>query len=202
MKSKACCAILTGLLCLCAAQAATAAGDKPRTVLRSEPINAPDAEQSFKNLDAKTQRLKQDMLLLNRDLILLEEDVFFPAASRVTIYMALSVDPRFTLETVSLKINDEVVGNYDYDDAQNDALKAGGAHRLELLNLRPGQHSLSAGLTGYFTDRKGEKRRYQRTTSMTVEKRPDDQTWIVLQLDGPSGDLQPRFAAREWRPES
>ena len=74
---------------------------------------------------------------LNRDLMLLEEDLLFPASTQLAVYVSLDVGHYFALDSVKLTIDGQMVSSYLYTPKQISALARGGVQRLYLGNLKP-----------------------------------------------------------------
>jgi len=121
-----------------------------------------DGESIAKQL----QKLKREVIALNRDLFVLEEDLLFPSSTQVAVYLSMDVGTYFKLDSVELKIDDEVVTSYLYTDRQIDALYRGGVQRLHIGNLSQGEHQISA----FFVGIGPENREYKRATSFTFNK--------------------------------
>ena len=106
------------------------------------------AEAAAAGLDARVQDLKGDVIRLNRDLLVLEEELLFPAGTQVAVFVSMDVGKMFSLDSVQVKLDDKVVANYLYTPLEVEALHRGGVQRLFLGNLRTGAHELVAfGLT-------------------------------------------------------
>jgi hypothetical protein len=170
------------LLCLLMAFACAAyAADTP----------APTDAQA---LDGRIQSLKQDVIELNRDLLVLEEELLFPASTQIAVFVSMDVGTLFQLDSVQLKLDDTVVSNYLYTDREVQALYRGGVQRLYLGNLRAGKHELVAVFTG-----KGpHDRDYRRGATLTFDKATSPK-YIELQIRDETRNQQPEFRIKEWQ---
>jgi len=138
------------------------------------PKTPPQAPQS---LDTRIQSLKQGAMELNRDLLVLEEELLFPASTQMAVFVSMDIGTLFDLDSVQLKLDDSVVTNYLYTEREAQALHRGGVQRLYIGNLRAGKHELVAVFTG-----KGPRwRDYRRGTTLTFEKGTDPK-YIELQI--------------------
>lgn len=154
------------------------------------PKTAPRNSQS---MDTRIQSLKQEAMDLNRDLLVLEEELLFPASTQVAVFVSVDVGTLFDLDSVQLKLDDSVVTNYLYTDREVQALHRGGAQRLYMGNLKTGKHELVAVFTG-----KGPRwRDYRRGTTLTFEKGTDPK-YIELQIRDETRGQQPEFRVKEW----
>lgn len=145
------------------------------------------------SLDHKIQLIKQQNLELNRDLLILEEELLYPDKSRLAVFLSLDPGPGFALGTVSLSIDGKEVVHHVYDPQQLDALRRGGFHRLYMGNLETGTHELVAAFSGKGPD--GQD--YHRATQLELEKASGARNLELRLVDGPE-PLQAEFAVREW----
>jgi hypothetical protein len=145
------------------------------------------------NLDTKIQSLKQEAMELNRDLLVLEEELLFPASTQVAVFVSVDVGTLFDLDSVELKVDNSVVTSYLYTDRELRALHRGGVQRLYMGNLKTGKHELVAVFTG-----KGPRwRDYRRGTTLTFDKGTDPK-YIELQIRDDTRGQQPEFRVKEW----
>jgi len=173
---------------LLAASAAWAA-DAPAAA-----ASAPPAAASSAGLDARIQDAKGDVIRLNRDLLVLEEELLFPANTQVAVFLSMDVGKLFELGSVQVKLDDKVVANYLYTPLEVKALHRGGVQRMYLGNLRAGTHELVALFTGggpHFRD-------YKRGANIKFDKGTEPK-YIELQIKDSAGKLQPEFQVKVWQ---
>ena len=91
------------------------------------------------SLDSRIQDLKGDVIRLNRDLLVLEEELLFPANTQVALFVSMDVGKLFELDSVQIKLDDKVVTNYLYTPMEVQALHRGGVQRVYLGNLKSGR---------------------------------------------------------------
>ncbi len=103
---------------------------------------AADDDPTFEHLGHALRGLQQEAIYLERDLILLEERTLVPAAGRATLYVTLDPELPLTLENVQFSIDGDAPRAHAYDDGERQALRQGGAQRLQRINLPPGRHHL------------------------------------------------------------
>jgi len=159
---------LSTLLCLgCAAQESAApAAAAPET------------------LDSRVQDLKGDVIELNRDLLVLEEELLF---------VSMDVGKMFDLDSVQVRLDDKPVASYLYTPAEVNALHRGAVQRLYLGNLRAGEHELVA----FFTGGGPHLRDYKRAASVKFTK--DTQAkYVELRIRDSMAKLQPEFDIKIW----
>ena len=61
------------------------------------------------SLDDRVQQTKADVIRLNRDLLVLEEELLFPANTQVAVFVSMDVGLLFDLDSVQIKLDDKVV---------------------------------------------------------------------------------------------
>ena len=65
-------------------------------------------------LDERVQQAKSDVIKLNRDLLVLEEELLFPASTQVALFVSMDVGKLFELDSVQIKLDDKLVANHLY----------------------------------------------------------------------------------------
>ena len=139
-------------------------------------------------LDGRIQDVKSDVIKLNRDLLVLEEELLFPANTQVAMFVSMDVGKMFELDSVQLKLDDKVVANYLYTPLEVQALHRGGVQRVYLGNLRTGEHELVA----LFTGKGPHDRDYKRGATVKFEKGTEAK-YIELRIQDSGARLQPEF---------
>jgi len=146
------------------------------------------------SLDSRIQDLKGDVIRLNRDLLVLEEELLFPANTQVALFVSMDVGKMFELDSVQIKLDDKVVTNYLYTPMEVQALHRGGVQRVYLGNLKSGAHEIVAFFTGggpHFRD-------YKRGATIKFDKGTDPK-YIELRIKDSTGKLQPEFDVKIWQ---
>ncbi len=145
-------------------------------------------------LDTQAQALKDQVLKLNRDLLVLEEELLFPASTQVALFVSLDVGKLFELDSVQVKLDDKVVANYLYTPLEVQALHRGGVQRLFVGNLRSGSHEITA----FFTGKGPHERDYKRATTLKFDKGSEPR-YIELRIKDTLSKLQPEFDVKVWQ---
>jgi hypothetical protein len=145
-------------------------------------------------LDGRIQDVKNDVIQLNRDLLVLEEELLFPANTQVALFVSMDVGKLFQLDSVQVKLDDKLVANYLYTPLEVQALHRGGVQRVYLGNLRSGEHELVA----FFTGQGPHERDYKRGTSIKFEK-TSEAKYLELRIRDSSAKLQPEFEVKHWQ---
>ncbi len=156
--------------------------------------NATGAPPLAGTLDGRVQDVKSDVIKLNRDLLVLEEELLFPANTQVALFVSMDVGKMFELDSVQVKLDDKVVANYLYTALEVEALHRGGVQRVYLGNLRTGEHELTA----FFTGRGPHERDYKRGATVKFEKTTEAK-YIELRIQDSTGKLQPEFDVKLWQ---
>ena len=145
-------------------------------------------------LDGRIQDVKSDVIKLNRDLLVLEEELLFPANTQVALFVSMDVGKMFELDSVQIKLDDKMVSSYLYAPSEVAALHRGGVQRIYLGNLRTGEHELVA----FFTGKGPHDRDYKRGATVKFEKGSDPK-YIELRIKDSMGKLQPEFDVKLWQ---
>lgn len=141
-------------------------------------------------LDEEMEDVKKALLELKRDLVILEEDLLFPASSQVSVFLSMDMGEFFKLDAVTLKLNGKEVTHHLYTEKQVDALHRGGVQKLFVGNVNQGDNSVTA----FFTGRGPSGRDFRRATTVEFEK-GFEPTFIALAITDETADYQPDFAA-------
>ena len=166
----------------------------PPSAPASTPTPAATAPASAASLDDRIQDAKADVIRLNRDLMVLEEELLFPANTQVAIFVSMDVGRMFSLDSVRVKLDDKEVAGYLYTPAEVQALHRGGVQRLYVGNLKAGTHELVA----FFTGKGPHDRDYKRGATLKIEKGTDPK-YIELRIKDSTGKLQPEFEVKVWQ---
>ena len=145
-------------------------------------------------LDERVQQAKSDVIKLNRDLLVLEEELLFPASTQVALFVSMDVGKLFELDSVQIKLDDKLVSNHLYTPLEVDALHRGGVQRLYLGNLKSGNHEIVA----FFTGKGPHERDYKRGATIKFDK-GTGAGYVELRIKDSSGKLQPEFDVKVWQ---
>jgi len=164
------------------------------TALAVAPASAASAPPLAPTLDGRVQDVKSDVIKLNRDLLVLEEELLFPANTQVALFVSMDVGKMFELDSVQVKLDDKVVAAYLYTPLEVAALHRGGVQRVWLGNLKTGEHELVA----YFTGKGPHDRDYKRGATVKFDKGTEAK-YIELRIRDSMGKLQPEFDVKLWQ---
>ena len=134
------------------------------------------------------------MIQLNRDLLVLEEELLFPANTQVAVFVSMDVGELFALDSVQVRLDDKLVSTYLYTPLEVQALHRGGVQRVYLGNLKAGSHEIVA----FFTGKGPHDRDYKRATTIRFDKTTEPK-YIELQIKDVQQKLQPEFDVKVWQ---
>src|SRR5258706_14370776 len=82
--------------------------------LAAEPPKAPapTPTPNPQGLDTRIQSLKQEAMELNRDLLVLEEELLFPASTQVAVFISGDVGAFFDLDPEQFKVDNSLLTDY------------------------------------------------------------------------------------------
>ena len=152
-----------------------------------------DAASSPAPLDTRIQQVKAEVLRLNRDLLVLEEELLFPSSTQLAVFLSVDVGVLFELESVQVQLDGQTVAQHLYTPQERKALQRGGVQRLFLGNLKTGTHELVA----FFTGQGPHQRDYKRGTKLAFDKGTEPR-YIELQIKDSAVKLQPEFEVKVW----
>ena len=141
-------------------------------------------------LDQEMEDVKKALVKLKRDLVILEEDLLFPASSQVSVFLSMDMGEFFQLDAVTLKLNGKEVQHHLYTEKQVDALHRGGVQKLFVGNVKQGDNRVTA----FFTGRGPQGRYFKRATTVEFVK-GFEPTFIELSISDETADYQPDFVA-------
>jgi hypothetical protein len=174
-----------------APQAASAAAAPTAASAPAPAVPAPGAAPA--GLDQRVQDIKAEVIRLNRDLLVLEEELLFPTGTQVALFVSMDVGKLFDLESVQIKLDDRVVASYLYTPLEVQALHRGGVQRIFVGNLKAGEHAIDA----FFTGRGPRTRDYKRGVTLKFDKGTEPK-YIELRIKDSLAKLQPEFEVKVW----
>lgn len=136
------------------------------------------------------QALEAQLLQLDTELRLLEEDLLYPASSRVAVYLSMDLGELFSLDAVTLKLNGKEVAHHLYTEREVNALYKGGIQKLYVGNARQGINQLTA----FFIGTGPHARDYKRATSLSFEQ-TFEPIFVELSITDETDSQQPEFTA-------
>ena len=177
---------IVSLALIAFSQSAYAQGAEPVVSAQAPQASAEPVVQ----LDQEMEDVKKALVKLKRDLVILEEDLLFPASSQVSVFLSMDMGEFFQLDAVTLKLNGKEVQHHLYTEKQVDALHRGGVQKLFVGNVKQGDNRVTA----FFTGRGPQGRDFKRATTVEFVK-GFEPTFIELSISDETADYQPEFVA-------
>ena len=155
--------------------------------------SAKQALATVTQLSKEIQQLKANVVDLNKDLRLMEEELLFPSSTQASVFVSVDSGEFFTLESIKIKLDGNIIASHLYSDKQRQALARGGIQRLHMTNLNNGLHTLSA----FFTGLGPNGRPYKRATELQFSKGKGSQ-YIELAIVDDYAKQEPVFTIKQW----
>lgn len=156
-------------------------------------IAAKSALDEVRQISSEVQKLKEDVVLLNKDLRVMEETILFPSNTKYTVFLSTGAGQFFTLESVKLKVDGRLVATHLYSEQQRKALARGGIQNLYITNLSEGKHSATAFFTGVGPN----GRAYKRATSLDFVKKGSSR-YLEIAVKDNGSTQEPEFVLKQW----
>lgn len=178
-----------GAFCVCLVGCAPA--------LAAGPVAVDEEAQA---LDQTIQALKQEVLDIDSRGQGIEQNLKYPAPSRVDVYVGVGIKG-LLLKTISVSIDDGTPVTYQYSDDEARALQDGKPTPLHLLhrfNATAGSHRLRADFTARNFDAKPEapSQSGHYEAFFSKDSRPSE---LELTIEGGGFRADPALQLRDWR---
>ncbi len=154
----------------------------------------PLQEVGAAELDKDLADFKRDVLEVNKRLLLLEEELLFPADTQVGVYVSLDVGHFFEPDSITLELDGDVIASHLYTEKEVRALRNGAVQRLAVANVKNGTHELVAFVTG-----EGPQGKEIRRGVDGQFDKAHGRHFIQLHIEDDTAKQQPRFRFRDWR---
>lgn len=145
-------------------------------------------------LDQDLAQFRKDVLDINRRLLLLEEELLFPADTQLAVFVSLDVGKYFTPDSITLKLDGKTIDGHLYTEREVQALKTGAIQKLHVTNIRNGSHELTAFVSGTGPG----NREYRRAVTLQFDK-GNGRQFIQLRMEDDVAAQQPVFVLRSWQ---
>lgn len=171
------------VLCLFVSGAVTAPlTDEPR-----------DSRERYIELDGEIQAIKEEILEINRDILLLEELSLYPHGQQLVVLVSVANNSTVSPGSISLQLDGKMLRQHRYTGSEGAALQEGGVHRLYTGRLGDGEHVLEVSVTG----KQAGNRAFQQQRSVTITKLPG-RKYLELRLGAGESTKDPGVTVREW----
>lgn len=163
------------------------------TASAAQPDDSANTRERFVKLDGEIQAIKEEILDINRDILLLEEMSLYPHGQQLVVLVSVASNSPVNPETIQLHLDGQSVSNHLYTGSEAVALQEGGVHRLYSGRLSDGRHRLEISVTG----KQAQDRAFNQQRSVTITKAAG-RKYMELHL-GPGKDAaEPVLTVREW----
>jgi len=149
-------------------------------------------KQEFRSLDEQVQSLKSEVININRELMLLQEKLVYPSNTEMSVFVSLSADKKFSLDSIALQIDSKPVQKHVYTYHELEAMLDKGVQRLYTGNLANGKHQVSVSITGHTST----NNKYEQNASFTVEKNTGPK---LVEIKITSGGGSPSVKLTNWK---
>jgi hypothetical protein len=173
-------------VCLCCGFL-TAAG------VAAEADERSDSRERFIELDGEMQAIKEEILEINQDILLLEELLLYPHGQQLVVLVSVANNSPVRPDSISLQLDEQLVSQHGYSSSEGAALQDGGVHRLYSGRLNDGEHSLTVSVTG----KQAKGRAFHQQRSVTITKVPG-RKYMELHLGPGENTPEPVLTIREW----
>lgn len=165
----------------------TGAGTAPQTDRQS------DARERFIELDGEIQAIKEEVLEINREILLLEELSLYPHGQQLVVLVSVANNNPANPGSISLQLDGQTVSHHIYTGSEGAALQEGGVHRLYTGRLSDGKHELEVSVTG----KQAGGRAFHQNRSVSITKAPG-RKYMELHLGPGANTSEPGLTIREW----
>lgn len=149
-------------------------------------------EKEFRSLDEQVQGLKEEVIKINREMLLLQEKLLFPSSSQVSVFVSLKSSSKLSLDSIELKLNNKPVQKHIYTFRELESLRKHGVHRLHTGNLAVGKHKLAVTIRG----RTSSNNTYTRNATFSLVKTVGPKLVELLVVS--SSGAAPTIKLKEW----
>ncbi|WOH38954.1 hypothetical protein RI844_06970 [Thalassotalea fonticola] len=119
-----------------------------------------------KDVEQELQTLKADMVDIAAEMQILEQQMLYPDAEQLAVYLSVDIAEGFDVSRVKLLLNASEVALINYNDVQMDAFNRGGIERIFIGDIEVGAHTVTAIISGETSN--GQK--IKRAVSQQVSK--------------------------------
>ncbi len=123
----------------------------------------------------------------------MEEALLFPSSTKFSVFVSVSSGRFFTLKSIKLKLNGELVSAHLYSEQQRQALLQGGVQKFYVTNLNAGKHTATA----FFIGEGPNGREYKRGIDLAFEK-GETSGYLELIISDDGAIEEPVFRIKQW----
>ena len=152
-----------------------------------------DSRERFIEVDREIQAAKQEVLEINREIMLLEEQLLYPHDQQLVVFVSLSQSLPLDIDSVSLALDGRTLSRHVYSAGEKAALNNGGVHRLYVGRLDKGTHIVYVSVSASTKD----ERQLFRQQSAKIIKGPGRKVMELSIAPGNEG-TDPKFTIHQW----
>ncbi len=104
--------------------------------------------EDMRSLDGQVQEIKSDVLDIASELSNLEERLLYPSNTQIAVFVSMTEDEKFRLDSMQLEIDGELATHHIYSYQELQALQKGGVQRVFTGNVVTGGHELRVTMMG------------------------------------------------------
>lgn len=153
--------------------------------------------EQLRELDRDTQIIKERTLDLEHALYLLETDQQMHPLSETRLFFQVPTRNFYRVETLQLVLDGKTLVDIDYIDTEAAALNDNGANRVFHGNISPGQHELTAVVTGQF-EAQEKTLRHDMSASFELDK-TRGLTHVLIDVDDSKITWEPTLRMQVWQ---
>lgn len=150
--------------------------------------------ENSQRLDAATERLLNEVLLLGGEMAVLAERRSLSENAQLLVLVSVEPSAFFQLNAVELKLDGKAAAYHQYSPDELQAMQRGGAYRLFWDDVRPGRHELTASVFG----RLPKDPDFQRQSSHTFISGTGHRVVEIRVAQGKSQAF-PEMSIKEWK---
>lgn len=151
------------------------------------------AAESAVPLEQRAIEMKRGVVELGREMHIFEREKLHPDPDRVSVFFSLDVGSFMQLESLKLKMDDEIILLKRFHHHETEGLENGAALRVHVGSYQKGRHKLVAFVQGRDvrneTIKKGHVYQFSKRTSPV---------FIEVKVSDVQRRLEPRIEIREW----
>ena len=152
-----------------------------------------DTRERFVKLDGEIQAIKEEILEINRDILLLEESSLYPYGQQLVVLVSVANNSPVNPESISLQLDGHTVSHHVYTGSEGAALQEGGVHRLYTGRLSDGEHMLKV----FVTVKQARGQAFHQQHSVAITK-VHGRKYLELNLGQGESTAKPGLTIREW----
>lgn len=149
-------------------------------------------QKEFRSLDEQVQSLKGEVISINRELMLLQEKLIYPSTTQMSVFVSLQANPKFSLDSIELKVDGKTVEKHIYTFRELEALHKKGVQRLYTGNIAVGKHQLAVSIIGHTSSNSA----YRKSSTFPLDKAAGPKL-VELKVVGNSG--KPSIKLATWK---